>query len=295
MKKYFVLASAITVVTIINTSCDKEGVYNPKEKISMIYVENDDKSKELSETWTWENRLLAKVENVINENNDVYEYNTKKQLVKVTSYDDNNVAGYTTFTYDKSILTTMEIYKDKAKIGSITIDHDGKKIVKLTAQYNEVSVIESQMQKSSQSAKLFYHIMQLIVGKQIVDQMPKNIQKSTSYTVTLEFTYDGDNVVSSTLTSPSETMTSTYTYDSYLNPFYDMLFSNNENFSIPYSKNNVLKIESTTKSGSTSVVRTLNYKYTYEGKFPIKVETTIQYSSMPDFKITTINYYEYVN
>jgi hypothetical protein len=132
MKKYFVLASALVVVALINTSCDKEGVYNPKEKISKVYVDNGDEAgKELYQTWTWDDKLLSKIDNSMMETKDVLEYNKNNQLVKVTSYEESVETGYTTLTYDKSNLTSMDIYTDGKKSVSIAVEHDGKKSLNL--------------------------------------------------------------------------------------------------------------------------------------------------------------------
>jgi hypothetical protein len=60
MKKYGFLTTVCVGLALIFTACDKEGVYNPKQKISKIYaqsyygLEKIKPPKELAETWTWD-------------------------------------------------------------------------------------------------------------------------------------------------------------------------------------------------------------------------------------------------
>jgi len=45
MKKYFVLSTVIMVFAIFLNACDKEGIYNPKEKIKAFYLQYEDEKK----------------------------------------------------------------------------------------------------------------------------------------------------------------------------------------------------------------------------------------------------------
>lgn len=40
MKKYVLLTTVFMAFALIFTACNKEGVYNPKQKISKIYTQN---------------------------------------------------------------------------------------------------------------------------------------------------------------------------------------------------------------------------------------------------------------
>ena len=50
------------VLSLFFLGCHKDGVYNPKEKIKRIYTQEQGKTKELKQEWTWEKELLTKVE-----------------------------------------------------------------------------------------------------------------------------------------------------------------------------------------------------------------------------------------
>ncbi len=60
MRKFVLLWAMLLPVAVSLTSCHKDGVYNPKEKISRIYYAYSspdpffNSDKELKEIWDWD-------------------------------------------------------------------------------------------------------------------------------------------------------------------------------------------------------------------------------------------------
>lgn len=55
MKKHIFLAFCAVTMLLLATSCEREGVYSPKKRISKIYVD-DGSGRKLDQTWTWKGR-----------------------------------------------------------------------------------------------------------------------------------------------------------------------------------------------------------------------------------------------
>ena len=58
MRKFVLLWAMLLPVAVSLTSCHKDGVCNPKEKISRIYYQGSGQSaeKQLSELWNWDGK-----------------------------------------------------------------------------------------------------------------------------------------------------------------------------------------------------------------------------------------------
>ena len=84
MKKLSLLL-AVALFAITFTSCQKTEPYNPKEKISKIYVDYG-YGKSLSEVWNWDGKQLKTIEYYIGMSNfytEEFTYNKNDQLQKV--------------------------------------------------------------------------------------------------------------------------------------------------------------------------------------------------------------------
>ena len=141
MKRVFFCAIALAAITLF-AACQKDGKYNPKEKIANVYEEGmsiwsytpdgeqwvSDTSitpKYLSERWTWEN--------------DTYTEQTYEDVVKFT-YDGSQLTEAASdgermvFTYDGKKLQKAELFSDGESTPEIAFafEHDGKKISRFT-------------------------------------------------------------------------------------------------------------------------------------------------------------------
>jgi len=292
MKKYFVLSTVIMVFAIFLNACDKEGIYNPKEKIKAIYLQYEDEKKIQTEEWTWQDNLLTKI-TYPNEDgvNTVFNYDNKR-LVKIIEYDEGIEEGYMTFTYDKALLLKVEMFSDDELEMKIDITHDKKKITKMTmTSYDNEDEYESASYKSIQRSDMLSRMMRFVVGKERAQRIVKIMQRKSNQTYSMEFTYDGDNVVTEKMISEGVTYyNSTYTYDDKLNPFYDCWYFG-ESGALALSKNNVTKETYTSTDDEDISTMTYNLSYVYDGKFPIEIKTSYKYFD-ETYSYTT--FYEYI-
>lgn len=286
MKKYFILTAVLMVFAVFITSCDKDGVYNPKQKISKVYHESDG-VKVLAESWSWDGNLLSKVVyGTTQDEYDVFEYD-KKRLVKITSFEFGIAASYTAFIYDKSLLIKAEMYEESTLTASMEFEHDGKKISKIkVTNYEDY---DYDMQKSVNHQRLLSRTLRFYVSQSIIDKIVQNTHKSSSHVTSIEFTYDGNNVISEKYMELDFTYSTSYTYDNKNNPFYDALFLG-ESPSSSLSQNNPLtSLISYTMEGQT-ISSKATYTYVYDGKWPTEQKATSSYMGQ-EFSQTT--YYEY--
>ena len=106
MKKTALLL-AIALFAVTFTSCQKTKPYNPKEKISKIYV-GLGLEKNLSEAWNWEGNQLKSIEHYISIDNvqlnyytEVFTYNDKGQVQNVKTEDGDFYTEYLYGTNDR--------------------------------------------------------------------------------------------------------------------------------------------------------------------------------------------------
>src|SRR5574344_1096037 len=92
MKKNYVLL-LIAALCVILSACTKEGVYNPKEKISRIFYQSSNSNgKNLQESWTWDKNLLSKI---VDENGDFRNFEYDGKQLKTVRYSNGDKLEYT--------------------------------------------------------------------------------------------------------------------------------------------------------------------------------------------------------
>lgn len=280
MKK-LVLFSLVILIIAGMTSCQKEGVFNPSQKIEKIYVEKGGANvlaKYLSEEWKWNGKLLESITYynpsgiVIYTNK--YSYDDKNRLTTITQNNGTEI----TYTYDGKFLTTIEDkYKDKLMAQS-TVEHDGKQISKIVTTYYDA--------KSTINSALRFFIPEESIAQlntATKKAITENQGKGGSYTTTMSLTWDGKNVskcdIITTINGVSNTETTSYTYDNGKNPvrnFLDLDYSS-------LTKNNVLQ--------ATTGKNVLNYTYQYD-KHDYPTSQSWKTPSLGG-EVEITNYYEY--
>jgi len=293
MKRLISLTATLMVLTIFITSCQEDGVYNPKKKIEKIYLSYYGDDKILKETWTWDKNLLTKVAYRAGRIYDVFEYDGK-QLSKVTSYDEGVAYGYYVFTYEKSKLVKIEEILNGKVYETITVEHDGKKIVKMTLKFVEDDYKNI---KSVRNNKTFTTIMRNFLPQPIIDKIiESSMRKANDYESIVEFVYDGDNVSKITMKEDDDySISMTYTYDDKLNPFYNNLYISGESDAVgAFSKNNPLTSMVTEIYEGEKFESNITYSYVYDGKFPTEVTCIYKYDEDDDYEYKVIYSYEYL-
>lgn len=303
MKKYLVLASVVMAL-FASYSCTKEGVYNPKEKISSIYEssqsitsytygglsynDTDVVAKHLAQVWTWDGKLVSQIadyndDGTIDETS-ILTYDGKR-LVKVS-----NPTGteYSVFTYDGKYLAKVETYENGSLTSTATIEHDGKKVVRIVITGLNDEIINKGA------------IASLLPEKSMLKAIPnlKATKSKTEETITFDFTWDGGNVVKAIMTSDEYTSTVDYTFDSKKNPYAGFYAEagDGDEFSM-LNKNNVLTAKNTMKEVGSNEEMVVNrtYEYEYDGSgFPtVRIETESMSEGIYSSITKNTTYFEY--
>ena len=283
MKKLYVfLAVALMSVISMGTfnSCKKDGVYNPKKKISRTFEQSY--GEELRQFFTWDKNKLSKI-NYGDGSFSVFEYN-KNQVSKIIESN----GDYITFTYDGSKINKMEhFHKGKLKLVN-RFEHSGNKITKMTAEgYDD----DDDYMKSKKNDILNFILpVRIDENTKVANHKShKKNKKATMTSATRKYTWKGNNVVQldfEQILNDGEVHTATlkFTYDKMNNPFYGLLY----NFEM--SKNNITK---TTHIDNYGNYYEFEYSYFYDNiiPFPIECRSTLRYDNSTYASTTT--YYEY--
>ena len=285
----------ITVVALVAvmsagmfSACKKDGVYNPKKKISKIYEQNDNGEKELSETWTWDGNKLARID-YANGNFNVFEYE-KDRLINITDRNGN----YQKYIYDGSKIDKIQHW---SKDGSVLFEeykfeHKGSKISKITSESSiEDFDFEDFDYPETSSKSLKNNALRFVLPEQIANiasaEFKNNLksQKALKVSLSIELTWKGNNIEKATLANSSVNIPIAiqFTYDNKLNPTYGLFAGE----TIANSKNNIKKM-TVTLAGIPMTEQ--EYSYEYEGNFPTKITMTQTEGTDKD---TFVGYYEY--
>lgn len=304
MKSLFIVAATI-LLALAFTSCKKDGQYAPKEKISKVYVSTSNSpEKHLECVWTWDDKKLSKIDYLYGFGDvfwtETFKYDSKNRIERV---EDLKFNEYVQYTYDGNKLKGMEYYCDGELWQTTTFTYDGNKISRMDLVINNGITIANKARFS-------------LIPKEFKNKIsPKN--DGSGYEVSIELTWDGDNVSYMKMTSTNSgeyhgehysyeyLQECNYTYDNKLNPMKGLWNMGNMTdeecmmFSGVFSKNNVTSItcketESYTENGQTETdtytfVR--NYNIAYDGKFPTEIMLTSQNEESSPYTHTT--YYEY--
>lgn len=318
MKKTALFAAAAAL--LLFGACQKDGKYNPKEKISNVSEEYCSVSsyfsgeewvtdssitpKHVSEQWTWDGKKLSQIAyigydyddqgNMVPDGQDLVKFNYDgSQMTEVTT----SYGERMTFTYDGKKLQKAELY-DGAATPYMTyeFEHDGKKISSMTVTMDE----EYYAKKGTRVGRLEHLLLGNIIPQtkstdKFVSQMHAKAAKSTE-SVKMDLTWDGDNVGKITAVTPYGNATMTLTYDDKNNPFKNFgpmfgFYGETETGVEFCNKNNITKMVISDIEGGSDEE---NYTYTYDGQWP--VSCTNMYSYEDEYSRGTNSrtvYYEY--
>lgn len=292
MKKNLLIV-AIALMAVAFVSCQKDGVYKPKQRISKItrsWVSTDvysdaagsheDKTIAdpwVCEAWVWgdktvESRTFTDRVWVINgptypSHTTTYSYDDKNRITGA-QYDDHKIE----YTYNDDKKFSKITVNDGANLEStVEINYDGKVV-------NSLKVTRFYPAKKCEAA------LAMVLPRQIVDVVCNDteeeiVAKDTRTVVTdITIEWDGKNIVKMDAKSSDDvTITTTYEYDGKLNPYAGFYCGNGVSAEM-YSKNNVIKTTTTRKEvhGSTTIITETaeSVEYEYDGKNPSTVKTT---------------------
>lgn len=282
MKKIALLLAA-TLFAVTFTSCKKTKPYNPKEKISKIYVDKG-QGKSLSEVWNWDGKRLKAIEHhytledyVLQYYTEVFDYNKKGQVIKVQS---EEYGAYTDYIYDKhDRLYQTRTFENGINIANYTFEYDDNELSEIVLVLNDS---KSAAAKSIENP-LRYVLPEL--SSMMTDKILNNASAERGSRFEFDIDWIGQNISEIEMEYGNYTEKYYFKYDNKSNPFRNLfgleILEGLETESFA-SKNNVVEVTFVELYMGFSSSETENIYYTYDGKFPV----TKSYSNI-------IEYYEY--
>jgi len=294
MKKTIKFVAMLLVGVLMFASCQKEGQYLPKKKITRIdHVATMDISGTPTtivneyETWEWSGKLLTKI-TYYRSNDEVVgfitpQYDSKKRIESfhsemestifdyVVTYDGKNLMKITCYDSNNELVSEYQFTKEDGQVMTITYETFNEEVAKCD-KVNPVN---------------------LILPSEVVE----NLQPSKGKRVNVNtLTWDGKNLASmKTVVDGDETsyIEYTWTYDNCINPKQG-LFSQPgfaEFFKL-YSANNALTNKVVTHSNNLNLTIDSEYAYEYEDEYPVKQTWTATSMGLEINHTTTYTYQE---
>lgn len=302
MKKILVSLLLISMVVTFS-SCKKEGVYKPKEKISRIYRDSGyGEGKKLREVWNWEKKQLQRIDHYYDgdlEWSEEFTYNKKGQIERVDDYINSE---YTEYTYDGRKLSKATYYEDGSIEAEYVFKHDGKIITGKKITEVEVTYFDSS-RRNSRLMNEGYNPLRMLLHENNYQTLKKAIENlpASRSMVTVKLEWEKKNVSKIEVTSGSYRYTVELKYDDKLNPlknFFSLYpeeaLADEGDYSL--SKNNVVE-ERFIDDNETEIHK---YSYSYDGKFPTVQRYTYSYEDYDWYEDeyytvtrTVSTYYEY--
>jgi hypothetical protein len=283
MKKLLFIITIAFSITLF--SCQKDGVYNPAQKLKRIYVMYNGK-KAMSQEWSWNKSSLSKIEYYyINTGNLFYSSSFKYDGNKIKEIQDSD--GYfTKFNYNGNKYDKVEYYNGKSEI-----------LISLKFSYsgNLISSIEGQFYSGSKSSPSFSnyndsYLTTIIPELRLTEDNISHLQGKGGISIMKwNFEYKGNNVSKLELQEDGKITTNNYEeYDKKSNPFFHDVEVIYTSLNLILSRNNVLRQSTRYPEGKMT---TSEYSYTYDGNAPTEVQRRT--NSGGDITISN-TYYEYV-
>ena len=317
MKKTALFAAAAAL--LLFGACQKDGKYNPKQKIAKVYEESsysysnydeytgewntytDNNPKRLTEEWTWDGKKLSKITFIDYDYDEEGNMVADGQGVANFNYDGSQMTEITTsygermtFTYDGKKLQKAELF-DGAATPYMTyeFEHDGKKISSMT-----VTMAEDYYDKKGAKVSRLEHLLlgniipQTKSTDQFVCQLHAKAAKSAP-SIKIDLTWDGDNVSKIAAATPGGNATMSLTYDDKNNPFrnFGLMFGyyGESETGVEFcNKNNITKMVISDIDGDSDEE---NYTYTYDGNWPVTRTSVSVYEDEYSKESRTYKYY----
>ena len=287
MKKTLVLMMAAFALTMAFTSCEKEGQYAPKQKISEIKHSRTYKtplgteiSRTEREVWNWNGKLLSYI--------DYYDANDNRTTTLFRYDEDNRIVeinyGNSTakFTYDNNLIQKIELTSESAPmIAKNELEHKGKTVTAIDMTFSA---------KGTSVTSLPFNPLRLFVPESAANKLLECSQAKGNTRAT--FTWTGNNLTEMN-TSGEYNLSYKYTYDDKNNPYKGLFDVTTLGMDEMFSANNVVR-EEITEGGSTKAV---NYSYVYDNKkCPVKLTWESKMylvEALMELPVTCVDEYQY--
>lgn len=310
-KKNVFLWMFLAVICVIAVSCERDGVYQPKKKISKIYYDYVT-GKDLYCTWVWDGNKLKTI--IDPRGTELQFYYNGNQIDSVCQVIPDYPAGrnYYKFTYDKNKRHLVALDHYKYGMNGTMKSHyefiyskDGH-VSEMNIEYHSVSPYVKSSELDDDLLVLLTALPQ--IPQPIFFQLFSDVKQTKDLLDTrhLTFEYEGDNVVKCISTYGQYVETYDFAYSHVKNPFYNLLNQSPE-WPFPYVTSNQYMLNSLTSLSTFSAEEgvyieagTTDFEYDVEDEYPTRMtyhSRRWQVSpSYPDTSHTTYTYYfEYKN
>lgn len=216
MKKVtnIMLCAVMVFATFALTSCEKEGVFKPKNKIAQIYTKIDGGEKALYQIYKWDEKsnLLSEVYNV-NEDYAMHFVFDGKRIAQITTTDGNTA----TYEYDGKLLKSISMAYDNGTKATYEFTHDGKQIIR-TDYSREGNLLGSQYSFTD----FAFNFVNAEIAQYQCETANQVSSAKGSYSYTETYTYDGKNITQiDRHDSDNDDYHYTFTFnEDYLNPLH---------------------------------------------------------------------------
>lgn len=281
MKKTLVSLLAVFALTVIFTSCTKEGQYMPSKKISEIVYVHSHKVGDLlvstseSEKWTWGGKLLSYI--------DYYNVDGVRTRTVLFRYDnDNRIEEVEDGTYNMKYAYENNHLKEIVVVNTT----NGKEVQKMAFSYkgSKLATIDVTTYDTKGAESYSFNPLRFVVPENVAAMVTS--QNDVKGTVRTTFTWTGSNITEMT---SDRGLSVKWSYDKNTNPFKGFLNMENT-FDFAYSANNIIR-QDLSVNGEATV---LEYEYEYDGKYPTKVKYQSESSTLvPGYTLTVDNVTEY--
>lgn len=302
MKQLVKLLVIALALVFVGASCQKEGVYNPKQKIDRVYYSEEVITEEydsydgtwdrevetvlkyVKEVWHWDGNLLTSI--------DFYSQSGDLFYTENYSYDGKRLtrvswggSGYYDIAYDGNELSSISLMSGTTLETLFEFDHEGGKISEI-----EVTTYDSD-DKADVALRSICRFFMPDMNSKCVDQFVAMAKKANetkeSYTYKIGLEWIGNNVHRMVTDYGPYRYSTEFSYDSKLNPFYGMFDFDEFTFTDMFSKNNILS----ETSFYEDEIEEATYQYNYSGNYPTTKTQSSKYESSTYKRSTTSTYY----
>ncbi len=260
-------------------SCHKDGVYNPKRKITKLYHQPVNGEKYCYQEWNWNGKLLESIVHLLpsGASNAITKYYYENDRIKEIRDYGRSIL----FSYDKSHIEKVEVFYGGKLETEIRFFHTKNKITKIEFTEFDSKSNAAHLQGLF-SLHTFDNIQNFYENRDIKDN------KAVTFW-SIEYIYEGNNVFQEKYIEGNLISIYTFKYDKKINPFYHLLYGSDSFTYIDVSKNNIVSITYSDNAGSESYDRIFTYTYDKQD-YPI----SSKYKNMKNQYESGTTFYEYL-